>query len=172
MERYNNMIKKYSELEKCKGEIANRVNGLNALLVKQSELYLDVKKDIDNIANDIAKIQKEKVEAAKSQDGVLIDYKTFSQIVNILSFAIPYNLCDEQFVNDLINKGKNQESQKQKSVGLVKKNEALNKDNKEANNKSNDSKTDDDIELDFNEIVARAILGEFLNKLMEKNKSK
>lgn len=108
----------YGVLEDCENKISDKFEELNELLIKQYTLNRDIKSKVNLLEKTL------ETKAVDNKDGITIDYKTFSDIVNILSFAIPYNLCDKKFVDNLINMGMQHEHDKEKN--LVKENNSNN----------------------------------------------
>lgn len=152
----NNLQKKYNVLKEYEKEISNTINNLNQLLIMQSDLCKWIKSDIN-------KIEYDKAEKS-STNGVVIDYKTFSDIINILSFAVSFNLCDKEFVDNLIKKGINYENNKNIIPRI---------DNKQCNTNTDIVKQDivklnNEEQLDENEIIAKMIIEGLLKSLVQK----
>lgn len=141
----------YNALENCEDKISDKFEELNELLIKQYSLNRNIKEKINIIEQEFEK------DLDNEKDGITIDYKTFSDIINILSFAIPYNLCDKDFVDNLIKLGMKHEAEKEKN--LVK--------NKETND-NNQLQGSNTVELNEEEI-ANILSQIFFKKLLKNN---
>lgn len=95
----------------------NLANFLDNLMEKQNKLEKlqqelnEVKGDIDNQIVNISRLQEEEkqlLRQQKLQEGIVIDYKTFSEIINILTFCEEQGIINNDFVLKLIDIGKKQ----------------------------------------------------------------
>lgn len=73
-------------------------------IVAQSQIAHLYKSTYDTFVNSVKDLRLQ-IELQNQNDGVLIDYKTFSDIVNALSIASNYNVISNDFVNKIISIG-------------------------------------------------------------------
>lgn len=99
--KIENLKNTIEEAETIKGSI-------NRLLHIYGDKYDQIVKAQNDIKNDISKMETE-VSNYNRDKGILIDYKTFSEIVNVLSIAKSYGDCSQEFFDKIIKLGKDNE---------------------------------------------------------------
>lgn len=103
--KIENLKNEIKEIENVKKGIENFINIYNNKYANIVGIQNDIKKDL---------LDLEKLNTLNNnQEGVVIDYKTFSEIVNVLSIAKSYGDCSQDFFNKVINIGMSQEKKEQ-----------------------------------------------------------
>lgn len=154
--KYNidELKKMYKSNEECIKQIDSDINEIKNTL----DYYNNKSKEIAAIQNDIlkkiSKIESESnnKETISNCQGVVIDYKLFSEILGVLTTAKQCNLCTQEFFDSVVQAGKNSESKKEEYNGIT-----LEPVNKEA--KETDENTQEELDNKLIEnIIKQAIL--------------
>lgn len=158
--KYNidELKKMYKSNEEYIKQIDNDINEIKNTL----DYYNNKSKEITAIQNDIlkkiSKIESESESESNNKEtisncqGVVIDYKLFSEILGVLTTAKQCNLCTQEFFDSVVQAGKNSESKKEEYNGITL--EPVNKEAKEA-----DENTQEELDNKLIEnIIKQAIL--------------
>lgn len=90
-------------------EINNIRNNINMLTINLVENIANMMEQVDNFAqeanNNLDLLKDVNKEESNKEEGITIDYNTFSKLVNVLSYGVNNGTVEEEFYNEIVNMG-------------------------------------------------------------------
>ena len=110
--KYNieELRKMYKNNEECIKQINIDINEVKNTLDYYKEKSQEMVVVQQNLLKQISQMESEE---AMLNQGVMIDYKLFSEILSVLTTSKQCNLCTQEFFDRVIEAGKNSENQKE-----------------------------------------------------------
>lgn len=124
--KYNidELKKMYHNNEECIKQINIDINEVKNTLNYYNEKSKEMAAVQQNLLEQISQIESEMKheETTSNCQGVMIDYKLFSEILSVLTTAKQCNLCTQEFFDNVVQAGKDSEIKKEAQIEQQKQN--------------------------------------------------